>query len=230
VLATEPAALLEFFRSLRGSVHVTFEEGTQAQWLYDLLVPLVHQVLVCDRRGEKRRGNKGDHEDADALSDLLRCGRLRATYHASRSRATLKELARGYTTIVADSTRVMGRLKALFRARAIKTRGGDVFASDSETRQTWLAKLSEPGARFRAKALYMELTVLETVRLKTRVAMVTEAKRDPAWRVLRSIPFIGPVRAALLLATLQTPGAFGRSGIYGAMRGWRWSPRRRRST
>jgi hypothetical protein len=33
VVPTEEAALLEFFVGLRGSVHVAFEEGTQAQWL-----------------------------------------------------------------------------------------------------------------------------------------------------------------------------------------------------
>jgi len=38
--------------------------------------------------------------------------------------------------------------------------------------------------------------------------MLTEAKRDPAWAVLRTIPYLGPVRVALLLATLQTPWRF----------------------
>jgi len=38
--------------------------------------------------------------------------------------------------------------------------------------------------------------------------MLTEARRDPAWPVLRAIPFLGPVRVALLLATLQTPWRF----------------------
>src|SRR3989441_4582888 len=38
--------------------------------------------------------------------------------------------------------------------------------------------------------------------------MVTEARRDPAWRLLRTIPFLGPVRVALLLATMQTPWRF----------------------
>jgi hypothetical protein len=33
VLPTEGPALVEFFRGLRGTVHVAFEEGTQAQWL-----------------------------------------------------------------------------------------------------------------------------------------------------------------------------------------------------
>jgi len=38
VLPTEDGALLEFFRGMRGSIHVVFEEGTQAQWLHDLLI------------------------------------------------------------------------------------------------------------------------------------------------------------------------------------------------
>jgi hypothetical protein len=51
---------------------------TQAQWSYELLAPVVQRVVVCDRRGEPRRGNKGDQGDADALSELLRRGSLRA--------------------------------------------------------------------------------------------------------------------------------------------------------
>ncbi len=103
---------------MRGTVHVAFEEGTQAQWLYDLLSPRVGQVIVCDLRGEKRSGNKGDRVDADHLSERLLRGGLRAVYHGSRERADLKELTRAYRNLVEDGTRVMLRLKALFRARA----------------------------------------------------------------------------------------------------------------
>jgi hypothetical protein len=60
ILPTEEAALLEFFAGMRGAVHVAFEEGTQAQWLHDLLSPRVARVIVCDRRGTPRQGNKGD--------------------------------------------------------------------------------------------------------------------------------------------------------------------------
>ena len=38
--------------------------------------------------------------------------------------------------------------------------------------------------------------------------MLVEARRDPAWHVLRSVPFLGPVRVALLLATMKTPWRF----------------------
>ncbi len=55
IVPTEASAIVEFFRGLRGTIHVTFEEGTQAQWLHDLIAPLVAWVIVCDRRGERRR-------------------------------------------------------------------------------------------------------------------------------------------------------------------------------
>jgi transposase len=206
ILPTEPKPLLEFFHGMRGSVHVTFEEGTQAQWLYDLLQPRVDRVLVCDRRGESKQGNKGDEGDADRLSELLRRGGLRAVYHGSAHRAALKELTRTYLNVVEDSTRVMQRLKALFRARAIQTPGTRIYRPDD--RAEWLAKLPDPGVRFRAQTLYAQLDVLRELRPKVKATMIAEARRDPAWPVLRGIPFIGPVRASLILATMQTPWRF----------------------
>ena len=38
--------------------------------------------------------------------------------------------------------------------------------------------------------------------------MLAEARREPAWAVLRTIPFLGPVRVALLLAAMKTPWRF----------------------
>ena len=206
ILPTEESTIVEFFRGMRGAIHVAFEEGTQAQWLHDLLAPRVDRVVVCDRRGEARQGNKGDQVDADQLSELLRRGGLRAVYHGSAHRATLKEFTRSYQNLVEDSTRVMLRLKALFRARGIKTPGTRVYHPTH--RAPWLAELPERGVRFRAEALYAELDVLRALRPKAKAAMLAEARRDPAWTVLQTIPFFGPVRVALLLATMQTPWRF----------------------
>lgn len=206
ILPTERAALCEFFHGMRGTVHVAFEEGTQVQWLHDLLTPLVDRIVVCDRRGTARSGNKGDPVDADALSDALRCGSLRAVYHGSPHRAALKELARTSLNLVQDGTRVMLRLKALFRARGIPTPGQAVYRPAA--RATWLAALPADGVRFRAEMLCAELDLLARLRPRAKTALLTEAARDPAWHVLRTIPFLGPVRVALLLATLQTPWRF----------------------
>lgn len=55
IVPTEEPRCSSSFRGMRGSIHVAFEEGTQAQWLHDLLVPGVQRVIVCDRRGERRQ-------------------------------------------------------------------------------------------------------------------------------------------------------------------------------
>jgi transposase len=206
VLPTEGPALLEFIRGMRGAIHLAFEEGTQAQWLHELLAPRVDRLVVCDRRGEPRQGNKGDFVDADQLSERLRRGGLRSVYHGDGRRTTLKELTRTYQNLVEDCTRVMLRLKALFRARGIAAPGRGVY--HPANRSHWLGTLRERGARFRAETLYAELAVLRDLRPKAKAAMVAEAQRDPAWALLRTIPFLGPVRVAQVLATMQTPWRF----------------------
>lgn len=206
ILPTDACALTEFVAGMRGTIHVAFEEGTQAQWLHDLLAPVADHVVVCDLRGE-HRGNKADRLDADKLSQRLLSGDLRPVYHGSTDRAPLRELTRTYSNLVEDATRVMLRLKALFRARGIRTPGTRIYGERDRAR--WVAQLPDDhGFRLRAETLYTQLDLLHTLRPKVKAAMIAEARRDPAWDVLRSIPFLGPVRVALLLATLKTAWRF----------------------
>jgi hypothetical protein len=44
ILETKATTILEFLAGLRGTLSVTFEEGTWAAWLYDLLKPRVCQL------------------------------------------------------------------------------------------------------------------------------------------------------------------------------------------
>jgi transposase len=83
IIETEAATILQFIQSLRGQLQVTFEEGTWAAWLYDLLKPHVDQLVVCDPRRNAllKEGNKSDKVDARKLANLLRAGLLRSVYH-----------------------------------------------------------------------------------------------------------------------------------------------------
>lgn len=206
VLPTQERAILQFVGGMRGRISVVFEEGTHAQWLHDLLLPVVDRVVVCDRRGEPRHGNKSDLIDVIRLADGLRAGTLRAVYKGGAERAALRELTRAYHNVVDDSRRTMQRVKALFRARAIRTPGKAVFAPAH--RDKWLEALPDPASRLRARLLYAQLDLLCELRPRAKTAMVAEARRDPAFDLLLSIPFLGPVRVATLLATLQTPWRF----------------------
>ena len=206
IVRTEAGAILGLVRGLGPRVHVVFEEGTQAPWLHDLLEPHAERVVVCNVRGKRELANKSDRLDADELSAGLRAGTLKSVYHGGRSVLTLKELVRNYNNLVEDTTRAMLRIKALFRARAIATRGTSVYRPAE--RNAWLARLDSPGAQARATSLLTQLDLLLDLRPKAKTAMIAEARRQPGWKILRSIPFLGPVRVAEILAILATPWRF----------------------
>src|SRR6266853_5679418 len=117
ILETKAATILEFFAGLRGTLSVTFEEGTWAAWLYDLLNPHVAKLVVCNPRKNAllKDGNKSDRIDAHKLAELLRGNHLKPVYHGEHGLRTWKELGHSYLTITKDVTRVMNRLKALYR-------------------------------------------------------------------------------------------------------------------
>src|ERR1700736_5126222 len=161
VIETKASTILQFFDGLRGDVHVTFEEGPWAAWLYDLLKPHVTKVLVCDPRknASLKEGSKSDKIDARKLVDLLRGNYLTPVYHGDNGLRTLKELSRSYLTISKDLTRVMNRIKALYRAWAIPCGGTEVYALCH--RSVWLSKITEPGVRRRAEHFYQQLDALQ---------------------------------------------------------------------
>ena len=207
-VATEAKAIVGLVRGLGPRVHVAFEEGTQAQWLHDLLLACTPSAWWCAMcAGESEIANKSDRIDADRLSELLRLGALKSVYHGSPS--VLRRSRSWFAAtdnLVEDSTRVMQRIKAMFRARAIETPGEAVYRP-SPRKSGW------PGSRSAerdagAHRCSPQLDVLLELRPKAKAAMIAEARRQPGWKILRSVPFLGPVRVAQLLAIMATPFRF----------------------
>src|SRR6266566_989570 len=206
ILETKASTILEFFAGLRGTLSVTFEEGTWAAWLYDLLKPHVAKVVVCNPRKNAllKDGNKSDRIDARKLAELLRLDNLKSVYHGETGVRMLRELARSYLTIVKDLTRVMNRLKALYRRWAIPC--GDVYYT--RHRAEWLGKIREAGVRRRAEQLYQQLDMLQHLRQQARRELLAESRKHPITAKLRKIPSLGPIRSALAVALIQTPHRF----------------------
>jgi len=141
------------------------EECASAAWLLDLLKPHVAKLVVCDPRKNAllKAGNKNDRIDARKLADLLRRGLLWPVYHGGAGGVrTLKELARSYLTITKDLTRVMNRIKGLYRSWAIPCAGQKVYSP--RYRSAWLQKVTEAGVRRRAEWLYQQLDDLQPLR------------------------------------------------------------------
>jgi transposase len=208
VIETKAITILQFFHGQHGELQVTFEEGTWAAWLYDLIQPRVTEIVVCDPRRNAllNTGNKSDRIDARKLAELLRGNQLQPVYHGEHGVRFLKELVRSYLTISKDQARVMTRVKALYRSWAIPCTGKQVYAP--RHRAEWLAKISEPGVHRRAEFYYQQLDALRSLGQQVRRELLQESEKHPAWKLLCQIPSMGPIRAAVLIGIVQTPHRF----------------------
>ena len=215
VIETKASTILQFIHGLRGNLYVTFEEGTWAAWLYDLLKPYVTNIVVCDPRRNAllKEGSKSDRIDARKLAELLR-----PVYHGEKGLRTLKELVRAYLTIGKDLTRVMNRVKAIYRSWGIPCAGQRVY--DPRHREEWLSKITHPSVCRRAELYYEQLDALVLLRKQARQELLTESKKHQAWKLLRSIPALGPIRAAVLMAIVQTPHRFRTKRVLWKYSGW----------
>jgi len=162
---TEANAILGLVRGLGPRVHIAFEEGTQAQWLHDLLQPNAERVVVCNVRGRSETSNKSDRIDADGLSEMLRVDSIKSVYHGASGVLTLKELVRCYTNLVEDSTGHAADQGAV-------PCQGDPHAGTSvyrvRERSKWLARIESRGARMRAESLLRQLDALFELRPKAK--------------------------------------------------------------
>jgi len=183
IVETKASSILQFIQGLRGELHMTWEEGTWAAWLYDLLQSQVEQVLVCNPRRNAllKEGSKSDKVDARKLAELLRTGMLLPVYHGENGLRTLRELARSYQsyqTISKDLNRVMNRLKALYRGWGIPCAGTQVYAP--RYREEWINKIPQAGVRRRAELLYQQLDGLQALRRNLRPEFLAESRKHKA--------------------------------------------------
>jgi hypothetical protein len=82
----------------------------------------------------------------------------------------------------------MGPLKALYRSWAIACAGQQIYPPHHHA--AWLEKITEDGVRRRAETYYQQL--------------LAESRKYNATKLLRQTPSIGPIHAALLLASRDT--------------------------
>lgn len=206
VVETNGKALVEAVQLVPGRRHLCIEEGTQAEWLSEILTPHVDEMLVVSVR--ERRGSKSDEKDAFTLAEGLRVGAFTQNQVFKPNSAAfgpLREMARVHSKITRDVVRVKSRIKALFRSRGVATDGKSVYAAAH--RETWVRKLP---LRCRAAAtlLLMELDAIEQLRDEAEKQLIEESRRHPITRTLESCPGIGPIRAAQLVAIVISPNRF----------------------
>jgi Transposase len=159
--------------------------------------------VVCNPRQNAllKAGNKSDQIDARKLAELLRADLLSPVYHGENRCRILKEFVRSYTTLTEDTTRIMARLKALYRSHALACAGKKPYGK--RHRQEWLQPVRQPGLASRAQRLYDQLDAVPTLRRAAKREMLAQSHKDGGYRLLCSIPYLGPVRASIPMARAQ---------------------------
>lgn len=204
IVETNGRTLTNYFEALGGNVHLCVEECEWSNWLADLLMAHVVEFVVVQPEG--RRGSKNDQIDAGELSEQIRTGQLGRTIFKDRGRFTdLREFGRAYTMVSTDVVRTKNRIKSFFRGRGVKTLSAAVYDPD---RARPLLEQLPPATAWAVELLHNELSVLEELKEKAKERMVREARRYPIYRILKTAPGLGSVRAAQLMRLIVTPYRF----------------------
>jgi transposase len=204
VLETQAKVLIDFLKGLTGDKYVCLEEGQLAEWLVEALSPYVKEMVVVQPQGHQ--GRKSDADDACALAEQIRM-KARGTYvfKPTSQYRSLREAVRAYGIAVKDMTRSKNRLRSLFCARGIPKLDGSLY--DEKQRPAWIRKLP-PAYRRRAEWLGQQVDTTTQAHQLAENWLKEEAKKSPEVQRLKTVPGLGDVRAAQVVAIVVTPHRF----------------------
>jgi len=192
---------------IRGAVHLCMEEGTQSAWLYEILCPLVSELVVVGL-SQRTQGNKNDIEDAFGLAELHRTGNFtvrKRVYKELGKYKRLRSLVKSYGFMTEDLARSKNRLKAAYRAEGVPTTGGGLYSEGAK--EDWTQKLDE-AHHSAAGVLHDAHDALDGLKSEAAKALLEEAGRHAAFKLLQTIPGFGPIRAAQVISVVVTPARF----------------------
>jgi len=213
---TNGSALVGFLKTVPGEKHLILEEGTMAQWMFEILRPHVKQVVVVGVL--KARGSKTDKRDAFGLAEQLRVGSMATIIHKGRGKfSRLSTLSKTYGFITGDVVRVKNRLKSVFRSRGISTPGKEVYS-----RKTWEEYLVQlPYSHIiQAEIFLAQLEGLQEILKRTKKEMLKEARSFPEFHILKTVPGLGDIRVSQLIPIVATPYRFQNKRLFWAYCGY----------
>jgi hypothetical protein len=202
--------LVNFVKSHGKRVHLCIEEGTHSQWLYEILRPHVYEMVVTVPA--KTRGTKNDQRDASARAEELRTNSVSTrVFKDNGETRVLRDLARTHSMMVSDTTRTQNRIKSFFRSRGVSL--GDISLHETTIRTDLLKRLPR-GPRDAAELMFRELDAQQPIREACEKKLIEEAKKHSAYRWIISVPGLGPIRTARVIAVVVTPHRFRSRGPF----------------
>jgi transposase len=192
------------------SPRVVLEATYGWYWAADTLAAAGAEVHLAHPLGVKAfsyRRVKNDVRDAEDLADLLRMGRLPEAWIAPAEVRELRELTRYRQKLVGLRTSCKDQVHAVLAKLGVPVTCSDIFGVAGSA---WLDGLCLPqpyaGKVTSLRQLAGELT--------TEITMISEViadllAGDPGYQVIRQLPCIGPVLAAVIIAEIGDVRRFG---------------------
>jgi hypothetical protein len=205
------STLRDVLASVPGRKELVFEEGPMAQWLFRNLRDCVDRLVVCDPWRNHLIAQDGDRDDpidAADLARLLRGGYLREVHHSEdEEHVEFKRWVGLYNDRVREAVRQINKVRGRLRMYGLRPPRGAV--KNVAVRQRWLEELrGHPGAA-PLKLLWDGYDACRQQVAQARQQMVRRCRKYPIIAAWQELDGMGPVRAAVLLAYLETPWRWG---------------------
>jgi len=209
---TSAENLIHVVGEVPGPKELVVEESAVAQWVKDTLEPYVDKLVVCDPRRNRwiaKDDFNDDRTSAIKLAQLLRGGYLKEVAHPDDWQAQLRRVFCHYADLNEQLVRFKNKLKATYRQALVPANGAGIY---SESRHAeWLARLKDaPALHRQAGQLFVLIDTVEAMKEDCLKAMVAQARKDPGYTLLRTIPGVGSVLACGYIALIATPHRFSR--------------------
>jgi len=193
----------------RAGARVLLEASTESEWVAHAVEGLGHEVIVADPNfapmyASRSRRVKTDRRDARTLADACRLGAYRPAHRTSAAQRTVRAQLAVREALVRTRTRYISVIRAVLRRDGVRVPSGGAATFGPRVQALALSatqhRLIAPLLAL-LRSLNQQLAVLET-------QLAREVAGHAAGRRLCTVPGVGPVTAAAVVATLDDVGRF----------------------
>lgn len=178
-------------------------------WAADVLAELGANVHLAHPLGVKAfsyRRVKNDQRDAADLADLLRMGRLPEAWIAPPQIRELRQLVRHRAKLVALRASLKCQVHGVLAGAGVPVPMSDLFAGDRPAPLT-SARLS-PVEDWRVRSLLRMIELADEEISRFEALARGPLARHPGYRVLQTVPGVGPVLAGVFVAEIGEVARF----------------------
>jgi len=173
----------------------------------DALASVLDRVILCETRENRliaKSGDKSDDKDAHRLARLLRLGEFKEVYVPPRSWQEIRELIHVYLKVVGDVVREKNRIRDRYAQHGVHI----TDSAYGDGRHEALERLNRPALKPVFDAMYGILDAAEEAKDDLDHALRARLSQKKEYRLLKTIPGVGPICAALMVAIIVDPSRF----------------------